>query len=51
MAENKRQYVWLARYGATFPGLIEGVGNYDSDVKYPVGTFGGKKIEKVSKIS
>ena len=44
MAENKRQYVWLARYGATFQGLIEGVGNYDSDVQYPEGIEHAKAI-------
>ena len=27
-----RQYIWLVRYGKTFPGLIENFGNYDSDL-------------------
>ena len=28
----ERQYVWLIRYGKTAPGLIENIGNYDSDL-------------------
>ena len=30
--EQQRQYIWLIRYGKTYPGLIENVGNYDSDL-------------------
>ncbi|CAJ1944459.1 unnamed protein product [Cylindrotheca closterium] len=29
---EKEQHVWLVRYGKTAPGLIENVGNYDSDL-------------------
>lgn len=39
-----RQYIWLVRYGRTFPGLIEGVGNYDSDVQDPEGLEDAKAI-------
>lgn len=35
--ESGTQYVWLIRYGATYPGLIENVGNYDSDLALPEG--------------
>jgi len=35
--KENRQYVWLVRYGRTHPGLIENVGNYDSDLHYPQG--------------
>ena len=30
--DEKEQHVWLIRYGKTAPGLIENVGNYDSDL-------------------
>mmetsp|Transcript_30952 Transcript_30952/g.74418 ORF Transcript_30952/g.74418 Transcript_30952/m.74418 type:complete len:285 (-) Transcript_30952:57-911(-) len=32
MINEKEQHVWLIRYGKTAPGLIENVGNYDSDL-------------------
>jgi broad specificity phosphatase PhoE len=31
---EKEQHVWLIRYGKTDPGLIENVGNYDSDLHW-----------------
>ncbi|KAL3945373.1 MAG: hypothetical protein SGBAC_000506 [Bacillariaceae sp.] len=34
MRNEKEQHVWLIRYGKTAPGLIENVGNYDSDLHY-----------------
>lgn len=36
-SSEKRQYVWLIRYGATYPGLVENVGNFDSDLAIPEG--------------
>lgn len=30
--ETREQHLWLIRYGETYPGLIESVGNYDSDL-------------------
>eukprot|EP00980_Cylindrotheca_fusiformis_P027401 scaffold20339_cov128-Cylindrotheca_fusiformis.AAC.1 len=30
--EPSEQHIWLIRYGETSPGLIENVGNYDSDL-------------------
>lgn len=32
-----RQFVWLIRYGRTYPGLVENVGPYDSDLHQPDG--------------
>jgi hypothetical protein len=35
MSSNKhRQYVWIVRYGLTYPPLEEGVGPYDSEYIY-----------------
>mmetsp|Transcript_33150 Transcript_33150/g.97796 ORF Transcript_33150/g.97796 Transcript_33150/m.97796 type:complete len:351 (+) Transcript_33150:40-1092(+) len=31
-AHQRRQYVWLIRYGRTDPPLLENIGNYDSDL-------------------
>ena len=35
---RRRQHLWLVRYGLTHPGLVEGIGPYDSDLHDPVGT-------------
>lgn len=37
-APPRRQHLWLVRYGLTHPGLVEGIGPYDSDLQDPVGT-------------
>jgi broad specificity phosphatase PhoE len=31
-SETLEQHIWLIRYGETSPGLIENIGNYDSDL-------------------
>ena len=38
------QYIWIIRYGRTFPGLVENVGNYDSDLHQPEGIEHAKAI-------
>jgi len=42
---EKEQHIWLIRYGKTDPGLIENVGNYDSDL-HQEGIDHAKRIAK-----
>ena len=42
--QQNHQYIWLVRYGKTFPSLVENVGNYDSDLHHPEGFQHAKAI-------
>lgn len=35
--QERRQYVWLIRYGRTDPPLLENIGNFNSDLHFPDG--------------
>ena len=43
---QRRQYVWLVRYGRTDPPLRENIGNFDSDLHNPDGLAHATSIAK-----